>query len=86
MAVGSRFLVFRLIQYNQSITCPVKLCIVCYSRGRGTQAGPSAPVNELQPVQIECLPVGSVSIAGTGTAAENIQQVPQSLKDVQSKS
>jgi len=48
------------------------------------QTRPSAPVNELQPVQIECLPEGSVSTAGTAT--ENIQQAPQSSKDIQSKS
>lgn len=47
----------------------------------------SVPVNEMQPVQNECLPEGSVSTAGTATENEkSIQQAQQSSKDIQSKS
>ncbi|TVU34606.1 hypothetical protein EJB05_16443 [Eragrostis curvula] len=52
-----------------------------------SQTHPSVSMNEVQPVQAECLPEVSVSTAGTATENEkSIQQGPQSSKDVQSKS
>jgi hypothetical protein len=51
------------------------------------QTQPLALMDELQPVQTDCLP--EVSISTAGTAAENEksdQQGPQSSKDIQSKS
>ncbi|GJM91998.1 hypothetical protein PR202_ga08421 [Eleusine coracana subsp. coracana] len=51
------------------------------------QTQPSAFMNEVQPVQADCLPEMSVSNAGTATENEkSIQQGPQSSKDSQSKS
>ncbi|CAM0884490.1 unnamed protein product [Alopecurus aequalis] len=50
------------------------------------QTQPSASLSQLQHAQNDCVPEVSVSTAGTADTEKGIQQVPQSSKDVQSKS
>ncbi|CAD6235158.1 unnamed protein product [Miscanthus lutarioriparius] len=84
---GSGFKIFGF-QVDTTSPSPVQLSSPLSAiREHVVQTRPSAPVNELQPVQNECLPEGSVSTAGTATENEkSIQQAQQSSKDIQSKS
>ncbi|XP_066313256.1 auxin response factor 4-like [Miscanthus floridulus] len=84
---GSGFKIFGF-QVDTTSPSPVQLSSPLSAiREHVVQTRPLAPVNELQPVQNECLPEGSVSTAGTATENEkSIQQAQQSSKDIQSKS
>jgi hypothetical protein len=84
---GSGFKIFGF-QVDTTSPSPVQLSFPLSAiREHVVQTRPSALVNELQPVQNECLPEGSVSTAGTATENEkSIQQAQQSSKDIQSKS
>ncbi|KAJ1286925.1 hypothetical protein BS78_03G390100 [Paspalum vaginatum] len=84
---GSGFKIFGF-QVDTASASPIQLgSPLSAMREHMVQTQPSVPVNELQPVQTECLPEGSVSTAGTATENEKSnQQAPQSSKYVQSKS
>jgi hypothetical protein len=84
---GSGFKIFGF-KVDTASASPIQLSSpMSAMREHVVQTQPSASVSELQPVQTECLPEGSVSTAGTATENEkSIQQAPQSSKDIQSKS
>ncbi|KAG2603109.1 hypothetical protein PVAP13_5KG746900 [Panicum virgatum] len=84
---GSGFKIFGF-KVDAASASPIQLTSpMSTMREHVVQTQPPASVNELQPVQTECLPEGSVSTAGTATENEkSIQQAPQSSKDIQSKS
>uniref|UniRef100_K3XEZ7 Auxin response factor n=1 Tax=Setaria italica TaxID=4555 RepID=K3XEZ7_SETIT len=84
---GSGFKIFGF-KVDTASASPIQLSSpMSAMREHVVQTQPSASVNELQPVQTECLPEGSVSTAGTSTENEkSIQQATQSSKDIQSKS
>jgi hypothetical protein len=84
---GSGFKIFGF-KVDTASASPIQLSSpMSAMREHVVQTQPSASGSELQPVQTECLPEGSVSTAGTATENEkSIQQAPQSSKDIQSKS
>ncbi|KAL6616648.1 hypothetical protein ACP70R_038918 [Stipagrostis hirtigluma subsp. patula] len=78
---------FKIFGFKVDTSAPRQLTSPMAATHEPVATQASAPLNQLQPLQTDCLPEGSVSTAGTATENEkSIQQAQQSSKDVQSKS